>query len=74
MPRRFDRLKIEPARIQAMHTAYECVRVELGLADIPDKINNVLVMKIVELGLTESDPDKLCAAVSAYFRGAGPHH
>ncbi len=68
MPWRFDRLEIEPARIQAMHRAYERARVELGLADIPDKINEILVTKIVELGKTESDADRICERVLAYYR------
>jgi hypothetical protein len=43
-------------------------RVELGLSGIPDKVNEILVTKIVELGKTESDADKICERVLAYYR------
>ena len=42
-------------------------RVELGLSGIPDKVNEILVTKIVELGKTESDADKICERGSMIY-------
>jgi hypothetical protein len=71
MPWRFDKLGIEPARIQAMHTAYEKACAALGLSPMPNRITEILVTKIVELSRTESDPNALCESVLAYYRGSG---
>ena len=67
MPWRFDELGIEPARIEAMHTAYRKACAALGLSPMTDRINEILVTKIVELGKTEGDPDRLCERVLAYY-------
>jgi hypothetical protein len=61
MPWRFDKLGIDLEQIEKMHLAYEKACAALGLATLPDKINEVLVTKIVELGTTEScSADLLC--------------
>jgi hypothetical protein len=70
MPWRFDKLGIEPSRIQAMHTAYEKACSALGLSPMPDRITEILVTKIVELSKTESDPEQLCKSVLAYYRAS----
>jgi hypothetical protein len=57
MPRRFDKLEIEPAQIGAMHAAYEKACTSLGLSPVPDRINEILVTKIVELSQTERATD-----------------
>ena len=43
MPSRFNKLAIDPTRIETMKP-----QEALGLAVLPDKINEVLVTKIVE--------------------------
>jgi hypothetical protein len=40
MPWRFDKLGIEPARIGAMHAAYETACTSLGLSLVPDRIKS----------------------------------
>lgn len=73
MPSRFNRLTIDPERIERMHQAYENACAALGLAVLPDKINEVLVTKIVELGCSEDcSADVLCERVLAYFHAANP--
>ena len=67
MPWRFDQLGIEPAQIGAMHAAYEKACTSLG----PDRINEILVTKIVELSQTERDADRLCEKVLAYYHAYG---
>ena len=71
MPWRFDKLGIDPARIGAMHAAYERACALLDLSPVPDRINELLVTKIVELSETESDPDALCEKALAYYRASG---
>jgi hypothetical protein len=69
MPWRFDTLGIHPERIEKMHRAYEKATASLGLTVLPDKINEVLVTKIVELGSKENcSADLLCERVLAHFR------
>jgi hypothetical protein len=68
MPWRFDQLGIEPARMEAMHRAYDKACASLGLSPVPDRINELLVTKIVELSKTEKDPDRLCEKALAYYR------
>jgi hypothetical protein len=70
MPWRFDRLGIDPTRIDAMHRAYDKACAALDLSPVPDRINEILVTKIIELGQTEWDPDKLCETVLAYYRNS----
>jgi hypothetical protein len=73
MPWRFDKLGIDPERIEKMHRAYEKACAALGLAALPDKINEVLVTKIVELGMVEDgSADLLCEKVLAHFRAGFP--
>jgi hypothetical protein len=68
MPWRFDKLGIDIERIEKMHRAYEKARVALGLAALPDGINEVLVTKIVELGTVENgSADLLCEKALAHF-------
>jgi hypothetical protein len=38
---------------------------------VPDRINEILVIKIVELSQTERDPDGLCEKVFAYYHAYG---
>jgi hypothetical protein len=71
MPWRFDKLGIDPARIEAMHKAYEKACVALGLSPVPDRINELLVTKIVELSSDESDPDRICAEALSFYRRSG---
>jgi hypothetical protein len=71
MPWRFDRLTIDPARIGVMHGAYEKTCAALGLSPVPDRINQILVTKIMELAKTEQDPDRLCEKVLAYYHAYG---
>jgi hypothetical protein len=69
MPWRFDKLGIDIERIEKMHRAYEKARLALGLAALPDKINEVLVTKIVELGTVEDgSADLLCEKALAHFQ------
>jgi hypothetical protein len=69
MPWRFDRLKIEPERIGAMHLAYEKACEALGLSAASDQITEILVTKIIELASAEDyDPDRLCERALKYFR------
>jgi hypothetical protein len=70
MPWRFDKLGIEPARIEAMHQAYERACALLDLSPVPDRINEILVTKIVDLSKTDGDPDSLCEKVLAYYRAS----
>jgi hypothetical protein len=71
MPWRFDQLGIQPARIEAMHGAYEKACAALGLSPVPHRINEILVTKIMELSETEHDPDRLCEKVLAYYHAYG---
>jgi hypothetical protein len=71
MPWRFDQLRIDPSRIEAMHRAYEMACAALGLSPVPDRINELLVTKIVELSATENDPDRLCEEALTYYRRSG---
>jgi hypothetical protein len=71
MPWRFDELGIEPARIEAMHGANEKARAALGLSPVLDRINELLVIKIVELSRTEQDPKRLCEKVLPYYHAYG---
>jgi hypothetical protein len=48
------KLGIDPGQIEKMHLAYEKACAALGLSVLPDKINEVLVTKIVELGGAEN--------------------
>jgi hypothetical protein len=50
-----------------MHGAYEKTCAALGLSPVPDRINQILVTKIMELAKTEQDPDRLCEKVLAYY-------
>jgi hypothetical protein len=69
MPWRFDKLAFDPERIEKMHRAYEKACATLGLAVLPDKINEMLVTKIVEIGSTEDgSADLICERVLAHFR------
>jgi hypothetical protein len=69
MPWRFDRLAIEPERIQAMQAAYYKACEQLGLPPISDPITAMLVTKIVDLCTAgECDPDRLCQLVVTSFR------
>jgi hypothetical protein len=69
MPSRFNKLALDPERIESMHRAYEKACAALGLAVLPDKINEVLVTKIVELGSTENySADVLCEGVGVFPR------
>ena len=62
------KLGIDPGRIEKMHLAYEKACAALGLSVLPDKINELLVTKIVELGGTENgSADLLCERVFAHF-------
>jgi hypothetical protein len=71
MPWRFDKLAIDLERIEKMHRAYEKACAALGLAALPDKINEVLVTKIVELGIVEDgSADLLCEKALAHFQAA----
>jgi hypothetical protein len=56
MPWRFDKLGIDPARIKVMHRAYAKACASLDLSPVPDRINEFLVLKIVELSTYENDP------------------
>jgi hypothetical protein len=68
MPWRTDQLAIDQEQIERMHHAYEKACAALGLSVIPDKINEVLAIKIVELGSTEnSSVDLLCDKALAHF-------
>jgi hypothetical protein len=71
MPWRFDKLGIDPARIETMHRAYESACASLGLSPVPDRINEILVIKIIELSKTENDPDRLCEKALDYYRNSG---
>jgi hypothetical protein len=71
MPRRFDKLGIEPARIETMHRAYEKACASLGLSPVPDRINEILITKFVDLAKTEQDPDRLCEKLLAYYHAYG---
>jgi hypothetical protein len=71
MPWRFDKLAIDPERIERMHCAYEKACAVLGLSVLPDKINEVLVTKIVELGSKDDcSADLLCQKVLAHFHSS----
>jgi hypothetical protein len=73
MPWRFDELRIDPERIEKMHRAYDKARASLGLAVLPDGINEVLVAKIVELSTTEDcSADLLCERALTHLREASP--
>jgi hypothetical protein len=62
---------IDPERIEEMHLAYEKACAALGLSVLPDKINEVLVTKIVELGRTGiCSADLLCEKVLAHFQAS----
>jgi hypothetical protein len=59
---------IDPEQIEKMHLAYEKACAALGLSVLPDKINEVLVTKIVEISRTENcSADLLCERVLAHF-------
>jgi hypothetical protein len=69
MPWRFDKLAIEPERIRAMQVAYYKACEQLGLSPTSDRVTAILVTKIIDLCTAgESDPDRLCQLVVAYFR------
>ena len=69
MPWRFDKLAIEPGRIRAMQAAYYKACEQLGLSPVSDPITAILATKIIDLCTAgESDPDRLCESVVAYFR------
>ncbi len=73
MPWRFDKLAIEPERIRAMQAAYYKACEQLGLSPNSDPITAILVTKIIDLCTAgESDPDRLCQLVVAYFRAEPP--
>lgn len=73
MPSRFNGLAIGPERIETMHRAYEKACAAIGLAVLPDKINEILVIKILELGSVEPcGADDLCERALAYFRANNP--
>lgn len=60
---------IDPEQIEKMHLAYEKACAALGLSVLPDKINEVLVTKIIELGGRQTcSVDHLCERVLAHFR------
>jgi hypothetical protein len=61
----------EPPRLEAMHRAYDMACASLGLSPVPDRINELLVTKIVELSATERDADRLCEEALAYYRRSG---
>jgi hypothetical protein len=62
------KLGIDPEQIEKMHLAYEKACAALGLSVLADKINEVLVIKIVELGRKENcSADLLCERVLAHF-------
>jgi Fe-S-cluster formation regulator IscX/YfhJ len=50
-----------------MHSAYEKVCAALDLSPMTDRINEILVMKIVELAKIEGDPERLGEKVLAYY-------
>jgi hypothetical protein len=68
---RFDKLGIDPARIETMHGAYDKACASLGRSPVPDRINEILVIKIVELSKTENDTDRFCEKVLNYCRNSG---
>jgi hypothetical protein len=71
MPWRFDKLGIDPERIERMHAAYEKACAALGLSVLPDKLNEVLVTKIVEVGSADDcTADVLCEKVLNLFHSS----
>jgi hypothetical protein len=73
MPSRFQKLAIEPERIQAMQAAFYKACAVLGLSPAPDRLTEILVTKIVDLCLAgEFDSDRLSEIVVAYFRAGEP--
>jgi hypothetical protein len=69
MPWRFDKLAIEPERIQAMQAAYYKACEQLGLSPASDPITAMLATKIIDLCTAgERDPDRLCQSVVDHFR------
>jgi hypothetical protein len=71
MPWRFDRLGIDPERIERMHSAYEKACAALGLSVVPDRINEILVTKIVELGSADNcSADLLCERALRHFHSS----
>jgi hypothetical protein len=74
MPWRFDRLAIEPERIQAMQAAYYKACAQLGRSPTSDP-TTILVTKIIDLCTAgECDPDRLCELVVAYFSAHSTDH
>ncbi|MBV9968465.1 MAG: hypothetical protein JO228_00650 [Xanthobacteraceae bacterium] len=68
MPRRFDKLAIEPERVRAIQAAYYKACAALGLAPTSDRITELLAAKIIALcAAGECDPDRLCHQVLAQF-------
>jgi hypothetical protein len=47
MPSRFQKLAIEPERIQAMRAAFNKACAELGLSPTPDRLTEIVVTKII---------------------------
>jgi hypothetical protein len=43
MPSRFEKLAIEPERVQAMKAAFHKACAELGLSPTPDRLTDILV-------------------------------
>jgi hypothetical protein len=73
MPSRFQKLAIEPERIQAMRAAFYKACAVLGLSPAPDRLTEILVTKIIDLCLAgECDSDRLSEIVVAYFRAGEP--
>jgi hypothetical protein len=73
MPSRFEKLGIEPERVQAMQAAFYKACAELGLSPTPDRLADILVTTIIDLCMAgERDPDRLCEIVVAYFHAAEP--
>jgi hypothetical protein len=71
MPSRFEKLEIEPERVQVMKTAFYKACAELGLSPTPDRLTDILVTKIIDLCMAgERDPDRLSEIVVAYFQAA----
>jgi hypothetical protein len=73
MPSRFQKLPIEPERIQAMQAAFYKACAVLALSPAPDRLTEILVTKIIDLSLAgECDSDRLSEIVVAYFRAGEP--
>lgn len=57
-----------PEEIKRLNTAFACALRSLSLVDRNDPLSEMVARKIIEIGATESDPQKISQKAVSHFK------